>query len=227
VARQKRILRAVLDEVQISRTDQEAQLKILWKGGIAVVKTVSLIKAPKRPLAADAADMVRQLATRHTDTQIARVLSHHRIETPAGLPFNAHSVASLRGRYGIPCYRATNDRDRNTCTVDEAAKRLEVHQKTIYLWIQQGLLKADQIMVGAPWSIYLDDEDVRRLTAADAPQGWLRLRQAAEALGLSPQAVANQVKSGKLDFIYVSRGRVNGLRIRIPSTTSDRQQPLF
>jgi excisionase family DNA binding protein len=224
---QKRILRAVLDEVQIARTDQEAQLKILWKGGIAVTRSVSLIKVPKRPLAADAADLVRQLATRHTDTQIARVLSHHRIRTPAGRPFNAQSVANLRGRYGIPCYRETNDRDRNTCTVNEAAKRLDVHQQTIYLWIRQGLLKADQVMAGSPWSIYLDDDDVRRLTAADAPKGWLPLQQAAKALGLTPQAVANQVKSGKLDFVYVTRGRVNGLRIRVPSTSSDRQQPLF
>jgi hypothetical protein len=82
-------------------------------------------------------------------------------------------------------------------------------------------------MFGAPWSIYLDDEDVRRLTAADAPKGWLRIRQAAKVLGLSTQAVANQVKSGRLDYVYVSRGRVNGLRIRIPSTTSNGQQPLF
>jgi len=224
---QKRILRAVLDEVQIARKDQEAQIKILWKGGVAVTKSISLIKVPVRAPSADAADMVRQLATRHTDTQIARVLSHHRMKTPAGQPFNAQSVANLRGRFGIPCYRATNDRDKNTCTVDEAAKRLEVHQKTIYLWIKQGLLKADQVMASSPWSVYLNEDDVTRLTAADAPKGWLPLRQAAKALGLSSQTVTNQVKSGKLDFIYVSRGRVNGLRIRIPSTVSDQQQPLF
>ncbi|MHB1330012.1 MAG: recombinase family protein [Gemmatimonadales bacterium] len=224
---QKRILRAVLDEVQITRKDQDAQVKILWKGGIAVTKPVSLIKVPKRPPSADAADLVRKLATRHTDTQIARVLSHHRIRTPGGQPFNSQSVANLRGRYGIPCYRATNDRDRNTCTVDEAAKRLEVHSHTIYLWIRQGLLKADQVTMGAPWSVYLDDDDVQRLTAADAPKGWLPLRQASLALGLSSQGVINQVKSGKLEFVYVSRGRVNGLRIRIPPATSDQQQPLF
>ena len=168
-----------------------------------------------------------QLATRHTDIQIARVLSHHRIKTPAGRPFNAHSVASLRGRYGIACYRVTNDRDRTTCTVDEAATRLNVHPQTVYLWIRQGLLKADQVMAGSPWAIYLTDADVTRLTAADAPEGWLPLRQAAIALGLSSQAVANQVKSGKLEYIYVTRGRVNGLRIRIPSTTLTPQQPLF
>ena len=52
---QKRILRAVLDEVQINRKDQEAQVKILWKGGIAITRPVSLINAPRRPLAADAA----------------------------------------------------------------------------------------------------------------------------------------------------------------------------
>lgn len=223
----KRILRAVLEEVQIRRKDQEAEITILWKGGIAIRKVVSLIKLPKRAPTADAADLVRQLAVRHTDVQIARVLTQQGVRMLDGRPFNAQSVANLRGRFGIPCYRVTNDRDKTTCTVDEAAKRLDVHPKTIYLWIKQGLLKADQVMVSSPWSVYLEDEDVRRLTAADAPEGWLRIRQAAKVLGLSTQAVANQVKSGKLDFIYVSRGRVNGLRIRIPSTTSTPQQPLF
>ncbi len=224
---QKRILRAVLDEVQIRRKDQEAEIKILWKGGIAITRAVSLIKVPKRPPTADTADLVRQLAVRHTDVQIARVLSNRGIKTPGGQPFNAMNVGKLRGRFDIPCYRVTNDRDRNTCTVDEASKRLDVHPQTVYLWIRQGLLKADQITAGAPWSIYLDDNDVQRLTAADAPKGWLPLRAASKALGLSSQAVINQVKSGKLDYVYVTRGRVNGLRIRIPSTTSTTQQPLF
>jgi DNA invertase Pin-like site-specific DNA recombinase len=224
---QKRILRAVLDEVQIVRKDKEAEIKILWKGGIAVTRVASLIKVPKRPPTADAADLVRQLAVRHTDVQIARVLTYQGIKTPGGRPFNAMSVGKLRGRFDIPCYRVTNDRDRNACTADEAASRLDVHRQTIYLWIRQGLLKADQITAGAPWSVYLDDNDVQRLTAADAPKGWLPLRAASKALGLSSQAVINQVKSGKLDFVYVTRGRVNGLRIRIPSTTSTTQQPLF
>lgn len=223
----KRILRSVLDEVQLVRKDQEADIKIVWKGGIAVTRSASLLKAPKRPAAADAADLVRDLAVRHTDVQIARVLVQRGIKTPGGQSFNAMSVAKLRGRFDIPCYRVTNDRNRNTCTVDEASKRLEVHSQTIYLWIRQGLLKADQVTAGAPWSIYLDDDEVKRLTAADAPKGWLPLRQASKALGLSSQGVINQVKSGKLDYVYVTRGRVNGLRIRIPPTTSTTQQPLF
>jgi DNA invertase Pin-like site-specific DNA recombinase len=224
---QKRILRAVLDEVQIQREDQEAKIKILWKGGIAVTRQASLINAPKRAPSADAADLVRELAARHTDAQIARVLSRQGIKTPGGQPFNAISVTALRRRFEIPCYRATNDRDRNTRTVEDAAKSLDVHPQTVYLWIRQGLLKANQITAGAPWSVFLDDDDIRRLTAADAPKGWLPLRAASRALGLSSQAVINQVKSGKLEFIYVTRGRVNGLRIRIPSTTSTPQQPLF
>jgi hypothetical protein len=223
----KRILRAVLDEVQIHREDQAAKVKIVWKGGIAVTRRASLINAPKRAPSADAADLVRKLAVRHTDGQIARVLSRQGVKTSGGQAFNAMSVAALRRRFEIPCYRATNDRDRNTCTVEDAAKRLDVHPQTVYLWICQGLLKANQITAGAPWSVFLDDDDIRRLTAADAPKGWLPLRAASKALGLSSQAVINQVKSGKLEFIYVTRGRVNGLRIRIPSTTSTPQQPLF
>jgi len=223
----KRILRTVLEEVQIRRKDQKAEIRIVWQGGTAIDRVVSLIKVPKRPPTADAADLVRQLATRHTDVQISRVLGQRGIKMPDGRAFNARSVANLRGRYGIPCYRMTNDRDRTTCTVDEAASRLKVHRQTVYLWIRQGLLKADQITSGAPWSVYLDDNDVRRLTAADAPEGWLPLREASKALGLSSQAVINSVKSGKLDYVYVTRGRRNGLRILIPSATCSTQQPLF
>ncbi len=45
-------------------------------------------------------------------------------------------MASLRLNHVIPCYRASNDRDAPTFTVEQAAERFGVHQHTIYLWIR-------------------------------------------------------------------------------------------
>jgi excisionase family DNA binding protein len=223
----KRLLRAAIDEVQIVKEGREAHLKILWKGGAIVEKNVSLPKIASKPKSGDVVDLIRQLAERHTDAQIARVLIRKGLKTPTGLPFSAHRVASLRLQHGIDCYRVSNDRAASSLTVEEAAHRLGVHQHTIYLWIRSGLLKADQVTSGAPWAVCVTDHDLRRLTAEDAPAGWLPLREAASELGVSHQSVLNWVKQSKIDYVYVSRGRRRGLRINVASATYRAQSPLF
>lgn len=224
----KHLLRAVLDEVQIRKEDRQVFLKILWKGGAVVDRTVSLPRVPARnAISVDVIELVRQLATRHTDGQIARILIRKRIPTADGRTFNAHRVACLRLRHGIDCYRKSNDRGVPTYTVDEAARILEVGQQTIYLWLRAGLLKGDQLTAGAPWNVYITDEDRRRLTAADGPEGWLPLREAAARLGVSSQTVANWVKEGKIGYVHVTKGRRRGLRIDVESATYVAQQRLF
>lgn len=223
----KRLLRAAIDEVQIVKEGREAHLKILWKGGAVVEKNVSLPKVATKPKSGDLVDLIRQLAQRHTDAQIARVLIRKGLKTPKGLPFTAHRVASLRLQHGIECYRVSNDRGTSSVTVEEAAQRFGVHQHTIYLWIRTGLLKADQVTSGAPWDVYVTDDDLRRLTAEDAPAGWLPLREAASELGVSHQSVLNWVKQSKIDYVYVSRGRRRGLRINVASANYRPQSPLF
>lgn len=223
----KRLLHAAIDEVQVVKEGREARLKILWKGGAVVEKNVALPKIASKPKSGDLVDLIRQLAERHTDAQIARVLIRKGMKTPKGLSFNAHRVASLRLNHQIECYRVSNDRDSSTVSVDEAAQRFAVHPATIYLWIRTGLLKADQVTSGAPWAVSITDHDLRRLTAEDAPAGWLPLREAASELGVSHQSVLNWVKQSKIDYVYVSRGRRRGLRINVASATYRAQSPLF
>ena len=223
----KRLLRAVIEEVQIVKDQREAQLKIIWKGGVAVEKTVPLPKLPVKSKSGDLAEVIRALAERHTDAQIARVLIRQGRRSPNGLPLTAHRVACLRLQHGIECYRASNDRNSSGVSVDEAARRLQVHQHTIYLWIRAGLIKADQVTDGAPWTVYLTGDDLVRLTAEDAPQGWLPLREAAAQLGVSAQSVTNWVKQRKIEYVYVSRGRRRGLRINVASATYRAQESLF
>jgi excisionase family DNA binding protein len=224
----KRLLRAVLEEVQIRKDGREVFLKILWKGGAVVDKTVQLPKVPTwNATPIDVVDLVRQLATRHTDEQIARILIRKRITTRDGRAFTAHRVACLRLNHGIECYRKSNDRGVPTYTVDEAARALDVGQQTIYLWLRAGMLKGDQLTAGAPWRVYIGDDDRRRLTAADAPEGWLPLREAAPRLGVSTQTVVNWVKEGKISYVHVTKGRRRGLRIDVASATCAAQERLF
>jgi excisionase family DNA binding protein len=193
----------------VSKEGREAHLKILWKGGALVEKNVSLPRIARKPKSGDLVDLICQLAQRHTDGQIARVLIRKGLKAPTGLSFNAHRVASPRLQHRIDCYRVSNDRATSSLTVEEAAHRLGVHQQTIYLWIRTGLLKADQVTSGAPWAVYVTDHDLRRLTAEDAPTGWLPLREAASELGVSHRPVPvhvdvpvpGQLFPGRVDIV--------------------------
>jgi DNA invertase Pin-like site-specific DNA recombinase len=224
----KQLLRAVLEKVQITKHGNEVDLKIIWKGGAVVDKHVQLPKTPTRPTPnADVVELVRTLAQRHTDAQIARVLILKGFKTLKGLSFNAHRVANLRLNHDIPCYRASNDSTESRFTVDAAAELLQVSRNTIYLWLKAGLLKGDQLTESAPWTVYVNDEDKRRLNAAAAPSGWLSLEDAARECGVSKQAVLNWVKQGKVPFVYITKGRRRGLRIDVNSTSYKAQAVLF
>ena len=70
-------------------------------------------------------------------------------------------------------------------------------------------------------------EAIAMLSAQDAPAGWVPLPRAAEDLGVSQQTVLNWVKSGKLEYIYVTKGKKKGLRINVNSTTCRKQLAIF
>jgi len=94
-------------------------------------------------------------------------------------------------------------------------------------WIEQGLLHGSQLTAGAPWRVQVSEQDRRRLTAADAPEGWLPLKGAARALGVSQQAVVQRLKSGRLEGVRVHVGKRSSWRIRVPSTSCEDQPALF
>lgn len=212
----KALLRTAIEEVQIRKqTPQQVHLKIIWKGG-AVDEL--LIELPRLPPPAstptDLVELVRTLATKYDDAQIARILARRRIKTPKKkLAFTAHHVGDLRLRYGIArCPAKSADERAATYTVEQAAKLLGVSGPTIYLWLKLGVLHGEQITEGAPWSIEITEAERARFVAS-APDGWLCLREAAAELGVSKQTILNWVKARKVDFVYVMHGRRRALRI--------------
>ena len=224
----KRLLRAAIEEVQLSKIDRDVTVKILWQGGAVTERIVHLPRVrSKRQTPLDLVELVRQLATKFTDDQIARILIRQGHKTATGLAFNAHKVASLRWNYGIPHYRKPKDEQPKSYTAQQTAQVLQVSVPTIHNWLNAGFIKGEQLTKGAPWEIFLTDDDIRRLTAQDAPEGWLSLSRAAKELGVSKQTVLNWVKAKKLQYIYVTRGNKKGLRINTNSNTYRKQLPIF
>ena len=50
---------------------------------------------------------------------------------------------------------------------------------------------------------------------AEAGEGYLPMREAIRALGVSRQTVLQRVKRGELEAVHVTRGRQKGLRIKM------------
>lgn len=224
----KQLLRAVLEQVQIRKEGRDVHLRIVWKGGAVVEESVRLPNIPERGKSnAPVVELVRELTKRHTDAQIARILIRKGIKTSRGLTFNAHRVAGVRLNHGIACYRESNDRKELCFTVDEVAQRLRVSRHTIYLWLKTGILKGDQLTESAPWTVYLGDEDEKRLTATNAPLGWLALDEAASVCRVTKQTVLNWVKQKKIAFVYVTNGRRRSIRVDVVSMGYSAQCALF
>ena len=224
----KMLLRAAIQEVQLTKKDRDVNLKILWIGGAVTDKIVHLPKTrSKRHTPLDMVDLVRQLAKKFTDEQIARILIRQGRKTATGLTFNAHKVANLRRSYDIPRYKKPKGDQPKTYTAQQAAQILQVSVPTIHNWLNAGFIKGDQVTEGAPWEILLTNDDIKRLTAQNAHEGWLPLQLAAQELGVSKQTVLNWVKSKKLEYIYVTKGKKKGLKINVISTSYRKQLSMF
>ena len=224
----KKLLRAAIQEVQLTKIDRDVTVKILWIGGAVIEKTVHLPKVrSKRHTSLDVVELIRQLTQKFTDDQIARILIRKGIKTATGLPFNAHRVASLRLKYDIPCYKKIKNENQKSYTAQQAATILQVSVPTVHKWINIGFIKAEQITPAAPWEIFLTDEDIKRLTADEIPKGWLTIELAAKELSVTRQTILNWIKSKKLEYIYVTKGRKKGLRVNIQSVTNRKQISLL
>ena len=220
----KQVLRAILTDVIVT-VDREAeqhtaQLRVVWEGGAVTEHAVSLPRTGShtRCTDQDTVALVRQLAERHPDKQIAAILARQGRLTGAGNPFTAHRVAGLRAHHKIPaCPIRTASDDGEVVTITKAAAELAVSTATVHRWLREGFIVGEQITPGAPWQIRLTDE-LRQRVCAQAPNGWLPLTDAAAALGVARQTVLHKVQRGELAAVYVHRGKRKGLRIQVKPT---------
>jgi DNA invertase Pin-like site-specific DNA recombinase len=227
----KRLVRCLIENVVVTVPDSgdHLQAKIHWKGGEVAAFEVRRTRRGEGRCVTDPelVALIRELAREFSDDQIARILLRKHLRTATGLSFTPRRVTSLRMTHGIPGAMRAKLAKGHVYTAEQAAKILAASPPTVTRWLATGLLRGSQVVPGAPWRVQVTEEDRRRLTAADAPEGWVPLRSAARVLGVSQQTVLQRLKSGKLEGVRVRNGGREAWRIHVPSTRYENGPSLF
>jgi excisionase family DNA binding protein len=226
----KRLLRCLIEEVQLSTGEDHYAVRIVWKGGATTER--ELVRGPAgwaRRTAEDTVELVRQLAAQFDDAQIARILNKQGRRSGRGIPFTQAAITSLRGKNKIPkCAKiAITDPRQGPFNAEQAARELGVTMSTVHRWLREGVLAGEQLTAGAPWQILLTNETRERLAGAEAPAGWVGVTEAARRLGVSKSLVAYWVKSGKLAAVRVTVGKRRCWKIDVESATCGQQHDIF
>jgi DNA invertase Pin-like site-specific DNA recombinase len=164
----KMIFRTVMEEV-IVRTDADKkilQFTIHWKGGTHTQIEIERPRpATETATSMEALDIIRRMAVRSGDDQIASVLNRLGYSTGKEKRWNQIRVATARRNHSIPGQkRAAPDPER--ISLSEAARISGVSHHTIERLVEAGLLKREQAAPRAPWEIRradLDREPIRSI----------------------------------------------------------------
>lgn len=226
----KRLLRCLIEEVQLRTEELHYAVRIVWKGGATTEREV--VRGPAgwaHRTPEDTVELVRKLAEEFDDAQIARILNKQGRRSGRGIPFTIPAVTSLRGKNRIAkcAKKVVTDPRHGPFNAEEAARELGVTMSTVHRWLRDGVLAGEQLTAGAPWRIVLTEAVRERLAGSEAPKGWVGLTEAARRLGVSKSQVAYWVKSGKLPAVRVTVGKRRCWRIDVDSATCAKQGGLF
>src|SRR6202165_1345543 len=164
----KMIFRTAIEEI-IVRTDQDKkslELVIYWKGGAHTQLAMERPRsATETATPMEALEIIRRMAVRYGDDQIASVLNRRGYSTGKGKRWNQTRVATARRNHSIAGQkRALHDPER--VSLSEAARICGVSHHTIQRMVEAGLLKREQVTPRAPWEIRrrdLDAEPIRSI----------------------------------------------------------------
>src|SRR6516164_1805912 len=177
----KMIFRTAMEEI-IMRTDVDKktlEFTIHWKGGAHTRLSMERPRsAPEIATPMEALEIIRRMAVRHGDDQIASVLNRLGHSTGKGKRWNQNRVATVRRNYSIPGQkRALPDPER--VSLSEAARICGVSHRTIERLVEAGLLQREQTAPRAPWEIRrmdLNAEPVRSIVERLLRTGKLKLQ---------------------------------------------------
>ncbi len=226
----KRILRCLIEHVVVSSTGEAIIGQVHWVDGKQSEVRVQRRKRGQHSCVTDEdlVELVRKLASELSDSQIARVLVRRGLRTARGLPFTRSRVANLRHGHDIPVGPPPPRLvDAHVHTAAQAAELLGVSHGTVIRWVEAGVLKGAQLTFGAPWRVRVTPDDISRLKPGAAPDGWVTLKKAAAALGVSQQTILQRLDGGQLEGARVQSGRRVSWKIRLPSVCCDAQASLF
>ena len=165
----QRLARALITSIvaDVDEATREVVLVIHWKGGqhseLRVRKPKTGEHGCRTPDAAMA--VMRSMATRWSDEDIAASLNRMGMQTGQGKSWTAKRVSSLRRVHGIHAYRSA-EKEGQWLTLSEAAAMLGVTHHRIRRLIKEGILAAEQVVPDAPYQISVADLKEDRVKAA-------------------------------------------------------------
>src|SRR6266498_4151296 len=156
----KKVARTIIEEIIASDADDNTiRLVIHWKGGVHTELTVNRpMPATAQKTSMEALEIIRRMAVRYGDDQIASVLNRLGHRTGKEMRWNQNRVKTARRNHSIPGQaRAVPDPD--ILTLTQAAKHCGVSNKTIERLVEAGKLRMQQVAPRAPWEIHRADLD--------------------------------------------------------------------
>jgi excisionase family DNA binding protein len=165
----QRLLRTLVTDIiaDVDEAAREVILTIHWRGGqhsqVRVRKPRSGEHGCRTP--EEALAVMRSMATRWSDEDIAASLNRMGMPTGQGKTWTAHRVSSLRRVHGIRAYRSA-EKNSEWLTMSEAAALLGVTHHRLRRLIRDGILAAEQVVPGAPYQIRTTDLRDERVTTA-------------------------------------------------------------
>lgn len=186
----QRIVRLLVQEIvaDVDASTNEIVLVVHWIGGRHTELRVAKIKTGyhRHCTSNDATEVVRRMAGRWPDEQIAATLNRLRLRTGTGLTWNDGRVYQVRHRLGLPAFEPRQDGPA-TLTQDQAARRLGVSVTVVRKLIARKLLPATQVTPSAPWEIpvaALESESIRQAVERARNGGRAVRQRAADVLTL-------------------------------------------
>ena len=162
----QRIIRILIGEIiaDVDESTTEIVLLIHWTGGrhseLRVKK--NLTGKHSRCTSLEAIEIIRQMAGKFPDDQIAATLNRLKFRTGTGNTWTEGRIRSLRSYHEWPTYDAKTA-SRQVLTLEEASERLAVSHKVVRRLIDSGKIAATQVVPWAPWEISagaVDSEEV-------------------------------------------------------------------
>jgi DNA invertase Pin-like site-specific DNA recombinase len=167
----QRITRILIQEIvaDVDESAGEIVLVIHWAGGrhseLRVKK--NLTGHHSRCTNMEAIEIIRQMAGRFPDEQIAATLNRLGLKTGSGNNWVELRVRTARSYHKLPTYDPKLRE--NILTLEEASESLGVSHKIVRRLIDSKVITATQVVPWAPWEIpteSIQSEQVRRQVAA-------------------------------------------------------------
>jgi len=153
----QRIVRILVEELVVDVDEEKQDIVVLihWAGGRHSELRVSKRATGQhgQSTGMEASAVIRQMAGKFGDGEIAATLNRLRLRTGAGNSWNGERVYGVRRQQGLPS--AGSNVENQTVTLQQAVERIGVSELSIRRLIEQKVLPATQVVPSAPWEISL------------------------------------------------------------------------